>query len=97
VTWKDKQERARERALAPSREAIRFAARCSLLRHRLHLTQRQFALELGLHWMTVSRWERIAGHTPSKRSRERFAALEHQYQITCGAADPMMKIGDGHE
>jgi DNA-binding transcriptional regulator YiaG len=72
----EKTARARERALTPSREAIIFAARCALLRRGLNMTQTEFAALLGRHWLTVSRWERIAGHLPSRQSMRAFEDIE---------------------
>lgn len=75
-----KSARAKERALTPTREAITFAARCSMLRRALHLSQAGFADLLNRHWLTVSRWERMAGHLPSPDSMARFEVIEQEYR-----------------
>lgn len=39
----------------------------------------EFGARLGCHWMTVSRWERMGGYLPSKRSMNRFEEIEQEY------------------
>lgn len=90
---REKTARAKERAATPAREAIRFAARCRMLRRAMDLTQVEFAARLGRSWLTVSRWERIAGHQPSKESMRRFTEIEYQHKIRAGDPAPQLKIG----
>jgi hypothetical protein len=35
---------------------------------------------MGRHWLTVSRWERLSGHMPSKESMKMFEAIERTYE-----------------
>lgn len=70
---------ARRRARKPSPEMIRFAQECRDLRLRLDKSQEEFAALLGLKTkFSVSRWERVSGHMPSKAVRERFEKLKEK-------------------
>lgn len=47
------------------------------LRDRLDLTQEEFALKLGVSWVTVARWEKKRNNaTPSRLAKRAIEQLE---------------------
>jgi len=46
-----------------------------LLRHKLNLTQEEFANLLGVSWVTVARWEMKKGSAPSRLAMEKINKL----------------------
>lgn len=87
----EKTRRAKQRASRPTAEAKRFARECRDLRQAMGLTQKQFAALFDLRSkLTVSRWERCAGHLPTADTMDRFRQYQHDWRLKNG--DPKPKL-----